>query len=435
MSALPMPSEEPAAFAQDEVKPTDAYFAQPGAPRGQSHDYGVVWRGPWERRVDGTSIASRRYLRALAVSGVPVRLQVAVGSFRTDDGYASIPTEGDIGDEVLAEVGNYRDTHIRHVTAWIDHIVPSARALRAILWPGTARHNEPELYEAIHPFRVALTVWEREACSREVGSLLTRFGQCWVPCEANRRALLAGGVPASKIHVVPHPYPPFPGRPTARSTNDGVFLFYNVAKWEPRKNQHAMLGAFLRAFGPEDPVVLLLKTSGFGRFLDYPEGPAESLQRWLEDPAVRARGWTATTAGVHVRLHVTPMTDAEMWSLHLRGDVYVTASHGEAWDLPAFDALVAGARLIHTGFGGSEDYAPSDAIRLSAGGAFERVPAAYAWAAGAQWATVEPDRIEAAFRQAYAEREAPRLPFDKARYSFRTVGEQMKGLLAQIGPL
>jgi hypothetical protein len=111
--------------------------------------------------------------------------------------------------------------------------------------------------------------------------------------------------------------------------------------------------------------------------------------------------------------------------------VFVSASHGEGFDLPAFDAVQAGSRLVHVGFGGSEDFAPEGAISIPWGR--EPCDPHYAWGREAQWASVRWQDVGAAMARAVDERQRGAAT-DLSPYRKRTVGQQMRRLIEELDP-
>jgi len=407
-------------------------FARP-SELSYAHESGVAWFGPWEDEADGTSIATRRYARALASGGVAVSVAAGRGYVTDEHGARCLATEGMIAPAVRAEMRDLRETKLKTTSLLISHFVPTIDVARRILYPGQTLYRDAAVAAAMHKYRVALIVLERDRVSPQLASYLRRFAAVWVPCHANARALVRSGVPEDQIAVIPHPYPAnhiLRAVGETRTPPDAkAYVFYNIAKWEPRKNNHVLLGAFLRAFTPSDHAMMVVKTSAYGRWEGYPEGPAASLCQWLdEDEQVRANGWTKANVSGRLKITTARLSDDEIAQIHALGHCYVSPSHGEAWDMPAFDAVVARARLIHVGFGGSEDYAPASTIPIG----FGMVPAhtGYGWG-DACWAGCTIDPLVDAMRTAYAERRLGD-PIDLDGFSYESVGNIMRTHIERI---
>ena len=172
-----------------------------------------------------------------------------------------------------------------------------------------------------------------------------------------------------------------------------------------------------------------LKTSAFGAWKGYPTSPGAALEAWLATPRVQEKGWTPEKARERVQILTARVPLDTIWKLHTLADAFVSASHGEAWDLPAYDACLCRSRLVDVGFGGSEDYAPpgSIAVWTEKSDGLEACHPGYAWA-GARWAAVSRARLREGMRLCFEER-VRGLEMEPERYSFATVGAQMKALV------
>lgn len=440
-----MPDAPPEAYppalqpymARGHYDPADVstpHFAPAARPRPDDpplEAWGVDWYGPWEDPFDGSGAATRLHAVALDRAGVPVRLvpsgMVGVGL----DGETAVRTDAQIDPGVMSEVSALRTTQFSHSAAVITHLVPSVDRLIGTLYPNQSHIWDAETAEQVHAHRILMSVWERDRAPDTYHRLLQQFGQHWVPCERNRALLLRAGVAADRVRVIPHPVPTYSplaafGRAKKPPQAGDPYRFYSIGKWEPRKNQHTLLGAFLLAFSPGDRVTLALKTSHYGRYDLYPSSPQDSVKHHLTRSEVRARGWTAASIARHVRIVVDKLPQAELWAWHRAGHAYVSASHGEAFDMPAFDAAVAGARLLHVGFGGSEDWAPASSVRMwnEPEDGLEPCHSIYRWGS-AFWAKVSERKIILALQHAAAQR-ALGGPFDLGPFSPATVGAQMR---------
>lgn len=400
------------------------------------HKHGVLWRAPWQERYDSTGIAARLHLRALDSVGVPIR---AVPSSGFVGPSREVALNDVLGQEILSEVGHLREPSIdRHVVE-VDQLVPSLERVRLCLYGRSPMLSAAQ--ETRAKSRVLFTVWERDSVSVQMADVLKKFGQHWVPCERNAFILREAGI--GNVHVVPHPFDPASPLPLLGARKEdpkGDVLFYTIAKWEPRKALHELLGAFLAEFRPDDAAVFGLKTNADGESVwdNYPKGPVASLRHWLAQPAVKANGWSPENVGNSIRIVTSRLSDAEMYRLHAAGHVYVSASHGEGFDFPAFDAMVARSRLVHVGFGGSEDYVPRDALVVMRGRtglmdtvSLEPVHPGYKWS-GAKWAELDVGLLRKGLRRAYEEKRVARDPVDLSRWSFATVGGLMRDLLRKL---
>lgn len=419
-----------------EVQEKENYFAPGTEP---DHQFGVLYQGEWETPFDGTAIAVRKHARALSNTGLPVVLKSFSNVVVSRDGIAEpVPTVG-ISDEVKKEVGSLHLTKVGAVMPIIKHVViASASRLSQMLLRGIAGPlDKPELrvaaQQAAYAATIVYSVWERSFVDPDIGMHLSGVGECWVPCEHNQELLRRVGV--ERVRVVPHPYDPDEDicKLTQRAAQGGDRKrFYAIGAWQPRKGFNELLGAFLRAYGPSQ-ASLTIKFSG-GQWHDYPS-PEHSVASWLEDGEVRRNGWTSKQIAVHQNPMEPPpntvvtllggrIRRSRIVELHYRNNIYVCSSRGEAWCLPAFEAKLAGNRLVHVAYGGTADFADPGDIEVPY--KLVDVPRSYNWEPQAQWADFEQEALKRALIDAEPpERFAIPETFPQ-RFSQEAIGTQMR---------
>jgi glycosyltransferase involved in cell wall biosynthesis len=197
---------------------------------------------------------------------------------------------------------------------------------------------------------IAYTTWEAISPIPEdmVVSLTSTFHQIWVPSRVTARAFM----PAQErvildgyLRVVPHAFSDATlearrARPV-ELPEDRPYRFYYIGGWNGRKNPSGVIRAFAKAFEPSDDVELVLHC---------PSVPKDTLIAAL----------ASTGLGIDEMATIAwsqrPRTDEEVLALHTQGDCFVSASRGEAWNLPAFDAMLAGRHVICPGGQGSDEF-------------------------------------------------------------------------------
>lgn len=418
--------ERPAWLDYWNLHPHDERFPEfhPGWRRSE-HEHGVAFHAPWEQVFAGFPEHSRRLAVALAATGVPVHLRSIRGGsqFQTtrdhDSARAYLRMRDTLKDLLEASIKTY-DADI-----WMT-IAESAAFFRI----GGPKHHwmDPDELRRVQARRIISTVFERDRISESDQACLSRVGQIWVANPADERMLREHGLATADIRVIPIPH--FPGDPhlalAERPRRPGPLVFYHIGKWEPRKNQHAIIGAFLCAFEPGDDVQLFIKTSARGPQLKsaYPQSPAESVRAWVADPRT---SFTLEQANRQVRVIQTRLSARQMVQLHRGGDVYVTASRGEGFDMPAYDAKLAARRMVYTPSGGPQSFAASADIRIEPTGKVEADPI-YGWGPGASYLDYDFDELVAAFRRARDEgpSKAPLSAEQLRSFGADAVGELMK---------
>lgn len=418
------------------AQPTEADFQRETVAEGREavSPAGVLYQAHWKKLNDGMARHAREQARALAASGLAVRLTGLGNDFRLDY---------DTDESVIERVGYLVNTTLSEAPVAIRQIVlHNPTYVVNVVCPAGARMSGFAAERSVYKSTIVYTSWERSTISPELVSVLNRCGQVWVPCKRNKQVFEAHGV--KRVRVVPCPYEPSRHGPSLipepRGNGEVPYgkRFYAIGKWEPRKAYHELIGAFLLAFGPKDHASLYLKTHGFGRWKKYPANhldergrlKSESLGQWLEDSRVRSK-WTAEQIQQRVRLDTRMLSEADLTRLHAMNNIYVSSSHGEAWDLPAFDAVAAGNALVHVGYGGSEDYAPPRAIdvpwRHGSVGHEE-----YGWEPHAEWADWEIDDMVEALRQAKPPTRRVAPPHLYAKCGFVEVGRLMRSFVLDL---
>lgn len=389
--------------------------------RGQpaKHHEVVQYVGPWSRLADGLGEHTRRSARALAQAGEIVHL-VPPGMEQDVDP----AVEAQVGDLMHVDAGSYR---LRIIQGVLSNEFVSKYV--------THRFMSPEGVTARNSATVLYVVAEHENGSADTARLLNRARMVWTSCERTRAMLEKSGVDSSRLHVVPVPY--FANDPLItlrhRKRSPGVPRFLHIGKWEPRKAQHDMLGSFLMAFRPGE-AQLVIKTRKYApQFPSYPQSVGVSAGKWLETDRVKANGWTKDNLFPHVRM-VTDVVPAEtLRAMYSWCDVYLSLAHGEGFDMPAFDAKIAGKRLVYTASGGPEDFATEGDIAVPSEGS-EPVDPWYQWPTGSTWTKVTAEGCVDSLRRAAlaVQNGEPVSPVSDA-FAIENVGARMKALLENIG--
>ncbi len=133
---------------------------------------------------------------------------------------------------------------------------------------------------------------------------------------------------------------------------NGRYAFYNIGDYSSRKGMKELITAYLSTFKYKDNVVLVLKT--------YVEmtTPEESLKIISNDiQQIKA----SLRYGKHHQfppIMILPfyLTDQQIYSLHQQCDCFVTCEKGAAWNIPCFDAVAFGKRVIANNWGGQMEY-------------------------------------------------------------------------------
>jgi len=248
--------------------------------------------------------------------------------------------------------------------------------------------------------------------------------------------LVDEGVAEDKVRVVPCPF--MPDDPhlalAGQERRPGPPRFYHIGKWEPRKEQRNIFLAFMRAFEPGE-AVLMLKTSPKSPPLDgYPVTAQAALLECLQDDHVKRRGWIEKEVARWIFVYAKRFTTAQMLNLHRMGDIYVSLSRGEGFDMPALDAKLSGNLLVYTNSGGTQEFAGPHDFEVSSQGTVPCHPF-YGWPEYARYLDYDVDEAAKALREAaehYTDRSLPTESRLWDRFGAESVGLRMKAYLRDL---
>lgn len=196
---------------------------------------------------------------------------------------------------------------------------------------------------------IAYTTWEALDASAEVVEPLMPFDEVWHPSATSASAFDLASWPGREpgdivTHVVPHAFDEGSlerrrERLTPLMASDGEFVrglarpyrFYYVGAWNGRKNPNALVRAYAHSFTRQDNVELVLSCQGVD-----PKLVVQAMAMTGVDPELLPA----------IRFEAKRKTDEDLLALHQGADCFVTATRGEAWNLPAFDAMLAGRHVI-----------------------------------------------------------------------------------------
>lgn len=181
-------------------------------------------------------------------------------------------------------------------------------------------------------------------------------------CKHSEMASINSGVDYDnmEIHVVPHTFKT-EEYSNPRKKIDGLettdFLFYFIGEYNQRKNIPALLRAFHAEFDPSEPVNVLLKVNSP---IFSPPQLMNEIQRMSGKIKEDLRLYPSIN-DYKQELIITDYIDREtLLDLHYSCDCFVCPSFGEAWCIPAFEAMAFGKFPVCTNVGGMADYIEND---------------------------------------------------------------------------
>lgn len=113
-------------------------------------------------------------------------------------------------------------------------------------------------------------------------------------------------------------------------------IFYTIGEMTRRKNIIAIIRAFYTAFTKRDDVVLLIKTNIPGQ---SSEEAINIIKATIEDIKKSIHIYFRHNYYPPIAVITDFLNDYKIDQLHVTGNIFVSASHGEAWGIPAHDAM------------------------------------------------------------------------------------------------
>ena len=136
------------------------------------------------------------------------------------------------------------------------------------------------------------------------------------------------------------------------------FKFYLIAEFADRKNILSVLKAYFSEFDKKDNTTLFLKVNKFGM---PPQQLTEILGNNIIPDMLRKMRLRKSEAALP---SITPVTEKvseqQIYEIHKMCDCFVMPSHGEAWSIPAFEAMLFGNTPICSNDGGPKEFIDKD---------------------------------------------------------------------------
>ena len=212
------------------------------------------------------------------------------------------------------------------------------------------------------------------------------------------------------------------------------FIFYTIADLNKRKNLEAFIKAFHAEFDPSEPASIIIKSHKYG--LD-PDETATQIKNMCDKIKMGLKKF-ASISDYKEDLIVTDfISDQDIYRIHKSCDCFVMPSYGEAWCIPAFDAMGFGKTPICTNIGGMADFIGDAGFLVE--GAMEPVcdmldtfPDLFT--GNEDWCSVSIQGLRECMRHVYesqgALKKMKRSGLKRAyEYSYKNIGNLIKGLL------
>lgn len=236
---------------------------------------------------------------------------------------------GMVGDYWTSVRGRYNIAY----TTWETDALPQKRWKRqTVLAPPSKPGGTPQ----VGPGETSMCVLDG----------LNQFDEIWVPCQWVKTMFEREGV-KPPITVVPHALRPEVLRRDVKPREGGPVTFCSVGAWNARKDMEMLLQAYFRAdFNPLSNVALQIHTVPPSRNKEVVYAHGQMAQAAFRD---MRHSLPDALSAPPVNLFTTYRSYSRVLDLYAGADIYISASHGEGFGLPALEALAMGC--IAVGYG------------------------------------------------------------------------------------
>lgn len=134
---------------------------------------------------------------------------------------------------------------------------------------------------------------------------------------------------------------------------ENTFKFYYVGDVNDRKNIDAIVKCFHSEFHADENVSLILKVSKFGK---TSQELTSDMDKRLANLKSKLRIYKDVSQYKKEILVTERIIENQLYGLHKYCDCFVSPTHGEAWSIPSFEAMMFGNTPICSNFGGPKDF-------------------------------------------------------------------------------
>ena len=286
---------------------------------------------------------------------------------------------------------------------------------------------------------IGLYFIETSSCDYSIWpNRINQLDEAWVCCNHNVKASSDSGINIPTF-VVPVPcdvskYESSYDKLEIPET-DNNFCFYFIGEVTRRKNLAALLKAFHLEFSPSEQVSLVIKANKSG---ETPESLLYHISEICEQVKRNLKLYKSTADYNKEIVLTNHLTDEEILKLHSSMDCFVMPSFGEAWCVPAFDAMGFGNTPICTNVGGMADFIQDGGILVDGASepVFGMTDTFQDICTGREdWVSVNIRLLQSAMRNTFTLQKSNKIAYDQKRdlcrkdsynYSYKNIGNIIK---------
>ena len=222
--------------------------------------------------------------------------------------------------------------------------------------------------------------------------------------------------------------------------SEDSFVFYFIGELNKRKNLETFVKAFHLEFHVNEPVSILIKTNKYGISMDE---CAQEVKLLCDKIKADLKLYPSLNDYKEDLIITDFLSEEDLYRLHSGCDCFVMPSYGEAWCIPAFDAMGFGKTPICTDVGGMSDFL-SDGGGVLVEGRVEPVSGMVdhfkdLYTGYERWVSIDTLKLMSAMRNMYNmsrdENQKPYLQMKRSglesanKYSYESIGTVIKETL------
>ena len=190
---------------------------------------------------------------------------------------------------------------------------------------------------------IAFNVWESTKQPENFFHLLKTYDRFWTPTNWQTQCSIEQGYPKENIATIPEGVDGNIFKPLENPVKLNKFRFMMFGRWDYRKYSMETVKAFVEEFGNDPNVELLLSVDN-----PFPVDGMNSTEERL-----KKYGWDKIK---NIKIVHFPPTDQYIKYLQ-EGNVLLSPSRSEGWNLPLIEALACGTPAITINWGAVLDFA------------------------------------------------------------------------------
>ena len=203
-------------------------------------------------------------------------------------------------------------------------------------------------------------------------SNLNLMDEIWVPCTSIIDNARENGI-TKPMFLVPHTFDTSIYDKEYTKLNlplNKKFTFYFIGEMNKRKHLSALINAFHSEFEKQELVELVIKVNKFGSTIDSLANDLKSFCNQVKDGLRLYKDLSRYKPEILITSNISR---EEILRLHASCDCFVMPSYGEAWCIPAWEAMAMGKLVIASATGAMLDYIDPERNGFLVGGTIEPV--------------------------------------------------------------